>query len=78
MPSVVTSNATILCAHGGRVTLIPRRVHVLAGGAAVLCEPVLAGAPIAIVPSIPVSWPSRAEIRLFSRRRLTYTRTTGA
>jgi len=47
MPPVVTSNATILCAHGGRVTLIPRQAQVLAGGAPVLCEPDLAGAPIA-------------------------------
>jgi hypothetical protein len=47
VPPVVTSNATILCAHGGRVTLIPRQAQVLAGGAPALCEPDLVGAPIA-------------------------------
>ena len=46
MPPLVTSNATILCAHGGRVTLIPRQMQVLAGGGPVLCEPDLVGAPI--------------------------------
>jgi len=46
MPPVVTSNATILCAHGGRVTLIPRQTTVMIQGGAVLCEPDLVGAPI--------------------------------
>lgn len=46
MPSVVTSNAQIICAHGGRVTLIPRQSRVTIQGGAVLCEPDLVGAPI--------------------------------
>jgi hypothetical protein len=46
MPPLVTSNATILCAHGGRVTLVPRQMQVMISGGAVLCEPDLAGAPI--------------------------------
>jgi hypothetical protein len=46
MPPLVTSNATIMCAHGGRVTLIPRQMTVTIAGGAVLCEPDLVGAPI--------------------------------
>jgi len=46
MPPIVTSSATILCAHGGQVTLIPKQMQVLAGGAPVLCEPDLVGSPI--------------------------------
>src|SRR3712207_5606533 len=46
MPPIVTSNATILCAHGGRVTLIPRQATVTIAGGSVLCEPDLVGAPI--------------------------------
>lgn len=47
MPPLVTSNATILCAHGGRVALIPRQMQVTIKGGSVLCEPDLVGAPIA-------------------------------
>ena len=47
MPPVVTSNATIICAHGGQVVLIPKQMQVMMGGGPVLCEPDLAGAPIA-------------------------------
>jgi hypothetical protein len=46
MPPIVTSNATILCAHGGTVALIPRQMQVMIQGGAVLCEPDLVGAPI--------------------------------
>ena len=46
MPLVVTTNATIMCAHGGQVTLIPKQTQVLAGGGPVLCEGDLSGAPI--------------------------------
>lgn len=46
MPPVVTSNATIVCSHGGRVTLIPRQATVQVQGGTVLCEPDLVGAPI--------------------------------
>jgi hypothetical protein len=46
MPPIVTAAATIICAHAGQVTLIPRQAMVLAGGAPVLCEGDLSGAPI--------------------------------
>lgn len=46
MPPVVTTNAVIMCAHGGRVTLVPRQSTVMAGGAPALCEGDLVGAPI--------------------------------
>jgi hypothetical protein len=47
MPSpIVTSAAKIMCAHGGQVTLIPKQMKVLAGGAPVLCVGDLVGAPI--------------------------------
>lgn len=46
MPPIVTSNATIMCAHGGQVTLIPKQTQVVIQGAPVLCEPDLVGAPI--------------------------------
>jgi hypothetical protein len=47
MPPIVTSNATIICAHGGQVALIPRQTQVMISGGAVLCEPDLVGAIVA-------------------------------
>jgi hypothetical protein len=47
MPLLVTTNATILCAHGGRVVLTPKQTTVTAGGAPILRETDLIGAPIA-------------------------------
>src|SRR3954462_6779581 len=46
MPTIVNSNATIICAHGGRLTITPRQSWVLVQGAPALCEPDLIGAPI--------------------------------
>ena len=46
MAFVVTTNARIVCAHGGQVTLIPRQSTVTAGGAPVLRETDIMGAPI--------------------------------
>src|SRR3954453_14294448 len=46
MPPIVTTNATILCAHGGQVMLVPKQTQVQIQGGAVLCEGDLAGAPI--------------------------------
>ena len=47
MPApIVNASAKIMCAHGGQVTLIPKQVKVLAGGAPVLCVGDLVGAPI--------------------------------
>jgi hypothetical protein len=47
MPPIVTSNAVILCSHGGVVTAIPGQAQVSISGGLVLCEPDLVGAPIA-------------------------------
>jgi hypothetical protein len=46
MPLPLTSAATIMCAHGGRVAIVPRQFAVLAGGSPVVCVPDLIGAPI--------------------------------
>jgi hypothetical protein len=46
MPPIITSNAVIMCAHGGQVTLIPKQTQVTIQGGAILCEPDLVGAPI--------------------------------
>lgn len=46
MPPVITSNATILCSHGGRVTLVPHQDTTLIQGGMVLAEPDLVGAVI--------------------------------
>lgn len=46
MGFVVTTSATIVCAHGGQVTLTPRQSTVTAGGAPVLRETDIMGAPI--------------------------------
>jgi hypothetical protein len=46
MGLVVTSNAKIICAHGGQVTLVPRQTAVTVQGGAVMRETDLIGAPI--------------------------------
>lgn len=46
MGLVVTTNAKIICAHGGQVTLAPRQTTVTIQGGAVLRETDLMGAPI--------------------------------
>ena len=46
MAPVVTSNATIVCSHGGRVTLVPRQRTVLIADGVIMCEPDLVQAPI--------------------------------
>lgn len=46
MPPLVTTNAVLMCPHGGQVTLMPRQVQVLAQGAPVLRLVDLIGAPI--------------------------------
>src|SRR4029077_16637612 len=43
---MVTTGATILCIHGGQVTLVPRQTTVTISGNPVLREGDLAGAPI--------------------------------
>ena len=46
MGLVVTTNARIICAHGGQVTLMPRQTTVTIQGGAVLRETDIMGAPI--------------------------------
>jgi hypothetical protein len=46
MPTIVTTNAVIMCPHGGRAVLTPRQATTVVQGAPALCEPDLAGAPI--------------------------------
>lgn len=46
MGFVVTSNARIVCAHGGQVTLIPKQTTVTIAGAPVLRETDIMGSPI--------------------------------
>jgi hypothetical protein len=46
MPPVVTTSATIMCVHGGQVTLIPKQTQVTISGSPVLREGDLSGAPI--------------------------------
>jgi hypothetical protein len=46
MAPIVTSNATILCIHGGQVILVPRQAQVTIQGGSVMCEPDLVGSVI--------------------------------
>jgi hypothetical protein len=59
MPPIVTSNAVIMCVHGGQVTIIPKQTQVTIQGGAVLCEPDLVGSPIVgcALPPTPSSKP---------------------
>lgn len=43
---VLTTNAVIMCSHGGRVTIVPRPGRLVAQAGTVLCEGDLLGAPI--------------------------------
>src|SRR5688572_24235332 len=64
MPPIVTSNATILCAHGGRVTIVPKQFQVQIAGGSVLCDGDLSGAPIigCLQPPTPSTKPCTAVI----------------
>jgi hypothetical protein len=46
VPTLLTTNATIMCPHGGRVVITPKQAQVSADGALLLCEPDLVGTPI--------------------------------
>ena len=46
MTQFMTSGATIMCIHGGRVQVMPSQQQVTMGGSPVLCEPDLEGKPI--------------------------------
>jgi len=53
MPPIVTTNAQIMCAHGGHVTLMPRQTVAQIAGGMILCEGDLVGAPIVGCPIPP-------------------------
>jgi hypothetical protein len=59
MPPVLTAQAVIMCAHGGKVQAIPRQFKVTIQGAPVLCVPDLLGAPIVgcVQPPTPATKP---------------------
>jgi hypothetical protein len=42
----LTAGASVQCAHGGRVQVMPSQQQVTAGGSPLLCEPDLEGRPI--------------------------------
>jgi hypothetical protein len=46
MSLVITTNSTIICAHGGQVTLMPKQTTVTIKGGSVLRETDIMGAPI--------------------------------
>lgn len=46
MTLILTSQAKVMCSHGGTVTLIPRQGTVTIRGAPVMCVPDVVGAPI--------------------------------
>jgi hypothetical protein len=67
MPPVLTSNAVVLCSHGGKVNLIPKQMTVAVQGGMVMCEPDLIGSPItgcAQAPS-PTTKPCTAVVSTF-------------
>jgi len=60
MPTpIVNINAVITCAHGGKVTLLPKQFKVLVGGAPALCVGDLVGSPIigCVQPPTPTTAP---------------------
>lgn len=67
VPPLLTSAATIMCAHGGRVTIIPRQFKVLAGGSPVVCVPDLMGASIVgcVQPPTPATKPCTTVAAVF-------------
>jgi len=46
VPAVLTSNAVLICPHGGKVVIVPKQIKVGIDGGFVICEPDLIGAPI--------------------------------
>jgi hypothetical protein len=53
MPPIVTAAAIITCAHGGKVTLIPKQTQVSIDGGPVMCAGDLEGSLIAGCPVVP-------------------------
>jgi hypothetical protein len=64
VPPLVNANAQILCAHGGKVTVMPRQQKVLVGGAPALRASDLSAAPIlgCTIPPSPGSKPGLTVI----------------
>jgi hypothetical protein len=64
---ILTSQAVVMCAHGGRVMLIPRQGTVLIQGAPAMCEPDLVGAPIVgcAQPPTPATKPCTTVVSTF-------------
>lgn len=63
MPApVVNSAAVIMCAHGGKVTLLPKQFKVMAGGQPIMCVGDLVGSPIVgcVQPPTPTTAPCLA------------------
>lgn len=56
-----------MCAHGGRVMLIPRQFKVVIQGAPIMCVPDLLGAPIAgcLQPPTPATKPCTTVVSTF-------------
>jgi hypothetical protein len=54
MPGVLNQTATIMCIHGGQVTIIPKPNPILLGGVPVLFATDLVGCPVAGCP-VPVT-----------------------
>lgn len=67
MPPILTSSATVMCAHGGRVMLIPTQVKVLIQGSPIMCVPDIMGAVIAgcVQPPTPATKPCTAVVATF-------------
>jgi hypothetical protein len=67
MAPILTSNATVLCVHGGQVMLIPSQSQVTIQGGAVMCEPDLMGAVIVgcAQPPSPSTTPCTAVVSTF-------------
>ena len=58
MPPIVNTSAVITCCHGGPVTIFPKQMKVLIGGAPALCAGDVAANPTACpVPPTPASKP---------------------
>lgn len=59
VPAVLTTNAIIVCNHGGHVEVVPRQFQVSVQGGFVICDPDLVGAPIVgcLVPATPATSP---------------------
>ncbi len=68
---VVTTGSTVLCAHGGGVTIVPTSTRVKAGGKPVLAQGdvlTVAGCPFTVPPGVPT--PCVAAQVIFASQRV--------